>query len=165
MIAWLLAASVLAALWKRVDYFHAFSQGAEDGFRNAVRLVPTLAVTMIALRVFESSGILDALNGLLTPLARLMGLPAGVMPLLLLRPISGSASLAALNNILTAYGPDSRAGLVASAMMGSGETVLYTCAVYLSAAGITRSRYIIPAALAGWVAGCVVAGLFFASAA
>ena len=83
------------------------------------------------------------------------------MPLLIMRPLSGSASLALLGDILRAYGPDSRTGLVASAMMGSGETVLYTCAVYLSAAGIKKSRYIIPVSLAGWIAGCVTAGLFF----
>ena len=68
---------------------------------------------------------------------------------------------AMLSDILTQYGPDSRTGLVASAMMGSGETILYTCAVYLSAAGISKSRYIIPVALTGWLAGCIMAGLFF----
>lgn len=161
MIAWLLAFSAAAALYKREDFFRLFAEGAEDGSRNALRILPTMAVTMIALRVFESSGVMEALNTLFAPLVGLLGLPPGVAPLLLIRPLSGSASLAVLSDILREYGPDSRTGLVASAMMGSGETVLYTCAVYLAAARITRSRYIIPVSLLGWLAGCVTAALLF----
>ena len=161
MIALLFALSAVAALYKKADFFGLFAEGAEDGARNALRVLPTLAVTMIALRVFESSGVMEALNTLLAPLSRLLGLPKGVAPLLLIRPLSGSASLGVLSDIRREYGPDSRTGLVASAMMGSGETVLYTCAVYLSAARISRSRYIIPVSLIGWLAGCVTAALLF----
>ncbi len=161
MIGWLLGISILLACWKRVDLFRSFSRGAKEGFENAMGIMPALAVTLISIRVFEASGIMKELSAFLSPLAAGMGLPPGVMPLLLLRPLSGSASLSLLNDILRQYGPDSRTGLVASAMMGSGETILYTCAVYLSAAGISKSRYIIPVALAGWLAGCVAAGLFF----
>lgn len=161
MIAWLLALSAATALITKADFFRLFAEGAENGAKNALRILPTLAVTMIALQVFERSGVMERLNALLLPLGKMLGLPGGAMPLLLIRPLSGSASLAVLNDILREYGPDSRTGLVASAMMGSGETVLYTCAVYLSAAGITRSRYIIPVSLAGWLAGCVTAGLLF----
>ena len=109
----------------------------------------------------EQSGLLEVLCGLIEPAAEWLGLPRGTAPLVLLRPLSGSASLALLRDILEKYGPDSRTGLVASAMMGSGETVLYTCAVYLSAAGIHKSKYIIPVSLAGWLVGCAVSGLFF----
>ena len=161
MIAWLLALSAAAALYKGADFFRLFTEGAEDGARNALRILPTMAVTMIALRVFESSDVMEALNTFLAPLGSLLGLPPGVTSLLLIRPLSGSASLAVLSDILREYGPDSRTGLVASAMMGSGETVLYTCAVYLSAAHVTRSRYIIPVSLMGWLAGCVTAALLF----
>lgn len=161
MIGWLLGISILIGCWKKTDVFRSFSQGAKEGLQNAIQILPALAVTLTAIRVFESSGIMEECIRLLSPLASVLGLPQGVMPLLLLRPLSGSASLSMLGDILTQYGPDSRTGLVASAMMGSGETILYTCAVYLSAAGISKSRYIIPVALAGWMAGCIMAGLFF----
>ena len=161
MIGWLLGLSVLLGCWKKADLFQALSQGAKEGLENAIGILPALTVTLLSIRVFEASGIMTKLNGLLSPLAAGMRLPPGVMPLLLLRPLSGSASLSLLSDILRQYGPDSRTGLVASAMMGSGETILYTCAVYLSAAGISKSRYIIPVALCGWLAGCIVAGLFF----
>ena len=86
------------------------------------------------------------------------GIPEETIPLMLLRPVSGSASLAVLREILENYGPDSRIGLVASVMMGSSETVFYTCGVYLGAAGVKKSRHIIPASLLAWLAGSLAAG-------
>ena len=162
MILWLLLLTAAAGYIRRVDLFKAFSEGAEEGMKSAVRVIPSLAATLTALRLLEASGLMEGLYGALSPLMGLLGLPAGVLPLFVLRPLSGSASLAVLGNILERFGPDSRTGLVASAMMGSGETVLYTCAVYLSAAGVQKTRYIIPVSLAGWVVGCAVAGLCFA---
>ena len=161
MIAVLLLVTAVIGFFRRVDLFSAFSDGAREGLKSAVRIIPPLAATLTALRVLDSSGLAAVLGTLLAPVAEMLGLPAGTAPLLLLRPLSGSASLAVLRDILAAYGPDSRTGLVASAMMGSGETVLYTCAVYLAAAGVKRSRYVIPVSLLGWLAGCVVAGMFF----
>ena len=161
MIAVLLLVTAVIGFFRRVDLFSAFSDGAREGLKSAVRIIPPLAATLTALRVLDSSGLAAVLGTLLSPAAEMLDLPAGTAPLLLLRPLSGSASLAVLKNILEAYGPDSRTGLVASAMMGSGETVLYTCAVYLAAAGVKRSRYVIPVSLAGWLVGCIVAGLFF----
>lgn len=161
MIAWLVLMAVLIGAWCRVDLFDAFSIGAKEGMKTAVGIIPCLAFTLAAIRMMQASGALEAAYPLLHPLADALGLPRGTVPLLLLRPLSGSASLAVLNEILTQHGPDSRTGLVASAMMGSGETVLYTCALYLGAAGVRKSRYIIPVSLAGWLVGCVVAGRFF----
>ena len=161
MIAWILLGAAFVGYLRGVDLFEAFSRGAEAALKSAVRIIPYLAATFMALRVMEQSGLLEVLCGVIEPATELLGLPQGAAPLVLLRPLSGSASLALLGDILNQYGPDSRTGLVASAMMGSGETVLYTCAVYLSAAGIHKSRYIIPVSLVGWLAGCVTAGLFF----
>ncbi|MBQ9196882.1 MAG: spore maturation protein [Clostridia bacterium] len=161
MILWILLGAAVIGCLRKVDLFAAFSQGAEAGMKSAVRIIPYLAATFTALRVMEQSGLLDVFCGFIEPAAEWLGLPRGTAPLVLLRPLSGSASLALLRDILEKYGPDSRTGLVASAMMGSGETVLYTCAVYLSAAGIHKSKYIIPVSLAGWLIGCAVSGLFF----
>lgn len=161
MIAWLLVITVTAGYLRRVNVFSALSDGAMEGMKTAATVLPCLASTLMALSVLSSSGLLDQLCRVLSPAMRLFGLPEGVMPLFLMRPLSGSASLATLSQIMSQYGPDSRTGLVACAMMGSGETVLYTCSLYLAAAGVKKSRYIIPASLAGWVAGCITAGLFF----
>ena len=161
MIALLLFLAALIGTARKVDLFDAFSSGAKEGLRSAVRIIPYLAATLTALRMLSASGAMSELCEALSPVTEWLGLPPGTMPLLLMRPLSGSASLALLNEILTQYGPDSRTGLVASAMMGSGETVLYTCALYLGAAGVKKSGYIIPVSLLGWAAGCVAAGLFY----
>ena len=155
MTAWLLAIAMVIAMIRRVEVYTAFTAGAREGMETAMRILPGLAAIFVALRMLE------ALCGALAPVAAWLGLPEGVMPLLLLRPLSGSASLGMLADILRQYGPDSRTGLVASAMMVSGETVLYTCALYLAAAGVKKSRYIIPASLLGWIVDCAVAGCFF----
>ena len=155
MTAWLLAIAMVIAMIRRVEVYTAFTAGAREGMETAMRILPGLAAIFVALRMLEASGLMHALCGALAPVAAWLGLPEGVMPLLLLRPLSGSA------DILRQYGPDSRTGLVASAMMGSGETVLYTCALYLAAAGVKKSRYIIPASLLGWIVDCAVAGCFF----
>lgn len=161
MTAWLLAIAMVIAMIRRVEVYTAFTTGAREGMETAMRILPGLAAIFVALRMLEASGLMHALCGALAPVAAWLGLPEGVMPLLLLRPLSGSASLGMLADILRQYGPDSRTGLVASAMMGSGETVLYTCVLYLAAAGVKKSRYIIPASLLGWIVGCAVAGCFF----
>lgn len=126
MIAGLLLMAVLLGFFRKADLFESFAQGAEEGFKSAIRVIPYLAATFTALRVLESSGLLEALTQSIRPLSALLGLPSGTEPLLLLRPLSGSASLGLLKSIPSQYGPDSRTGLVASAMMGSGETVLYS---------------------------------------
>ena len=102
---------------------------------------------------------MDALAGLLSPALAFAGIPRETIPLMLMRPLSGSASLAMLKTVLDACGPDSRAGLVACVMMGSSETVFYTCGVYLAAAGVKKSRYTVPCALLAWLAGSLAAGV------
>ena len=144
---------------KRVPLYDAFAEGAKTGLQTAWRILPPLIAMLCAIRAFSASGLTDALSALLSPALRWAGIPPETLTLMLLRPLSGSASLAMLRDILHAYGPDSRVGLVASVMMGSSETVFYTCCVYLGAAGIRKSRHTIPCALLAWLAGSVAAGL------
>lgn len=161
MILWLLAATVLLGFLRRVNLYEAFTEGVKEGLTTAVHILPYLASTLIAIHVMRDSGLLESVYGVISPVMGILGLTDGVAPLMLIRPISGSAALAVLSDTLAQYGADSRTGLLASTMMGSGETVFYTCALYLGAAGVKDSRYIIPVALIAWIAGCVTAGLFF----
>lgn len=161
MMMWVLALTALVGFIRRVNLFDAFAEGVKDGLNTVIHILPYLATTLMAIHVLRDSGLLKVLYNLLSPLMESMGLTEGVAPLMLMRPFSGSAALAVLSDTLAQYGADSRTGLLASTMMGSGETVFYTCALYLGAAGVRDSRYIIPVALFAWVAGCMVAGLFF----
>lgn len=145
--------------YRRTPLYDAFVEGAAEGIETARRVLPPLAAMLCAVRAFSACGLLPALCKLLEPAVAWAGIPGETLPLMLLRPLSGSASLAALKDILHTCGPDSRAGLVASVMMGGSETVFYTCGIYLAAAGVKKSRHTIPCALLAWLAGCFAAGL------
>ena len=147
-----------AGALRRVPVYDAFLDGAREGLKTAWSILPALTAMLCAIRAFSACGLLDALCDLLAPAAALFRLPRETLPLMLLKPVSGSASLAMLKSILHTYGPDSRAGLVASVMAGSSETVFYTCGVYLSAAGVKKSRHTVPCALLAWLAGSIAAG-------
>lgn len=144
---------------RRAPVYDAFVEGAKEGLKTAWQILPSLLAMLCAIRAFSACGLLPALCRLLSPLTDFAGIPAETLPLMLLRPLSGSASLAVLKDILHTYGPDSRVGMAASVMMGSSETVFYTCGLYLAAAGIKKSRHTIPCALLAWLAGSVAAGL------
>lgn len=161
MILGILAAAALLGFVRKIDLYDTFTDGVKEGLMTAVQILPCLASTLIAIHVMRDSGLLEKLYGAISPVMGMLGLTDGVAPLMLIRPLSGSAALAVLTDTLAQYGADSRTGLLASTMMGSGETVFYTCALYLGAAGVKDSRYIIPVSLVSWIAGCVTAGLFF----
>lgn len=134
-------------LFKDVKVYDAFVEGAREGITTIVKILPSLVGLMTAVGVFRASGALDVVIFLLTPVASFLGIPAEAMPLALLRPVSGSASLALVADILKAYGPDSYVGRVVSTMMGSTETIFYTLAVYYGSVGIKNIRYTLIAAL------------------
>ena len=148
-----------AGALRRVPVYDAFLEGAKEGLKTAGRIVPSLLAMLCAIRAFSACGLLPALCGLLEPLTARVGIPGETVPLMLLRPLSGSASLAMLKDILHTWGPDSRIGMVASVMMGSSETVFYTCGLYLAAAGVKKSRHTVPCALLAWLAGSIAAGM------
>ena len=167
-MSWLLPVFLLLCLGagavRRVPVYDAFLEGAQEGLDTARRILPSLTAMLCAIRAFSACGLLDPLCALLSPAVAWAGIPKETLPLMLLRPLSGSASLAMLKSILHAYGPDIRIGLVASVMMGSSETVFYTCGVYLAAAGVKKSRHTVPCALLAWLAGSFAAGLLIPGA-
>lgn len=161
LIPGMMALLLLAGACRRLPLYDLFVTGAEKGFRTAVRLLPNLAAMLCAISMMQASGVMDALCALCEPVLAGMGLPPEVAPLVLIRPVSGSGALAALKQILEDCGADSRAGLIASTVMGSSETILYTACVYMSAAGGRKTSYAIPCALAGMLAGVWLAGKLF----
>ena len=151
--------------YKGVKVYDEFVEGAREGIETIVRIIPNLVGLLVAVGVFRASGALDLLIYAVRPVTTFLGLPTEVLPLALLRPVSGSASIAIVSDILKAYGPDSFIGRVASTMMGSTETILYTLAVYFGSVGIKNIRYTLLAALiadlASIVASVWVCSLFF----
>ena len=151
----------VCALWKRLPAYDLFCQGCKDGLKTAITVLPNLIAMMVGLAFLSASGLMTALSQACAPVFSLLGLPAEVAPLALLRPLSGSASLGMVQQLMETYGADSRIGLIACTLMGSSETIFYTVCIYLGSIRVKRTGYSIPCALLGALAGLIVSGLFF----
>lgn len=136
-------------LRKRVDLFSAFAEGAKKGLQTAVTMIPPLVLFLSVMGMFQASGGLDILCHFLSPIAKGLGIPSEIVPLALLRPLSGSGSLAVFQGILEQYGPDSLVGRTASVIQSASETTFYTLALYFGSVGISRQRYALLCSLAG----------------
>lgn len=144
-------------LWKRVDLWTALTEGAAEGLKVSVRIVPALIALLTAVYMLRASGALELLGQTLEPVLSAAGIPTETIGLLLVRPVSGSAALGVGAELIQTYGPDSLVGRTAAVMLGSTETTFYTVAVYFGAAKITRTRYAVPAALCADIAGFLAA--------
>ena len=153
---------LLFAAFRRVNVFSAFVKGAADALPLLKTLLPTLAAFSIAMRLFRDSGAEAWLFSLLSPVLARVGVDARLVPLLLVRPFSGSAATGALTDLFTQYGPDSTVGQTASVLLGSSETVFYTLALYFGAVGVKKTRFAVPVALAA-LAVSVITGLLFSA--
>lgn len=149
----------LYGVFKKVDVFAAFTEGAKENLKIAIGLLPTLVFLSLGVGTLRASGALEALSRLASPLTEFLGFPAECFSLAILRPISGSGALAILENILEDCGPDSFAGRVASVLMGSTETTFYTIAVYFGATKIKKTRHALGSALAGDISAFILSAL------
>lgn len=127
--------------------YDTFLEGAKDGIEIVFKLFPTLVGIFLAVGALRQSGIIDLIIKLISPITNLLKIPSQILPLAMLRPISGSASMAVAVDIMQKYGVDTTIGLITSTIMGSTETTLYTIAVYTSCVGVKKTRFVLFAAL------------------
>ncbi len=157
----LLFCTAIYALSKKQDVYTALLQGGRDGLRLLFTIAPALVMLLTAVHMLRASGALEAFCAWLKPFANAVGIPAEILPLVLLRPFSGSGTLAIGADIMSVYGVDSLIGRTAAIVLGSTETTFYTVSVYFGAVNIRKTRYAIPAALiadiTGFLAGCLSA--------
>lgn len=138
---------ILYALIRKCEVYSSFTSGATDGLRTALSIAPQLVGLLVAIKMFSASGAMDSIVKLIAPVADFLHIPTEVVPFALLRPVSGSGSLAMATDIFAKYGADSFAGRVASVMMGSTETTFYVSAVYFGAVGVKNTRHALTCAL------------------
>lgn len=138
---------ILYGILERKKVFDIFLEGAKDGIKIIYNIFPTLVGLFVAIGALRSSGIIDVVVKFLKPLLNIVNFPTEILPLALIRPISGSASVAVATDIMKNFGVDSNIGLIASVIMGSTETTVYTIAVYTSSVGIKKTRFVLWAAL------------------
>lgn len=134
-------------LMKKVSIFDSFTKGAKDGLETTFRILPSLVALVTAVSMLRASGLIDFLCNLMMPFLDFFGFPKELVPLSLMRPISGSGALAVIDETLKTHGADTFIGRCASVMAGSTETTFYTLAVYLGSVGITNSRHTVRSAL------------------
>ena len=140
------------ALRRQENAYDRMLEGAREGLQLTVTLVPTLILLLTAVSMLRASGAMELLQRLCAPVFSFFGIPPETALLVLIRPISGSAALAAGTELMTLYGVDSPVGRTVAVMLGSTETTFYALSVYFGAAGIHRTRYTLIAAL---LADCV----------
>jgi len=147
-------------LIKKVNVFSSFICGAKEGLYSTFSITPALIGLTTAVSMLNASGFLDIFSSFISTFFKAFNFPSQVIPLMILRPISGSGSLAILDNILSNYGPDSLIGKIASVLMGSTETTFYTIAVYFGAINIKNFRHALPSALAADISSFVLSCVF-----
>ena len=147
----------LYGLFKRVPVYESFVEGAREGFQVAVRIIPYLVAILFAIAMFRASGAMDTLISALDPVLSLLGFPPEVLPMAIIRPLTGSGSAAIVVDMINQYGEDSLFVKMAAVMFGSTETTFYVIAVYFGAVNIKRTRHALPAGLTADLAAMIIA--------
>ncbi|HEV2146151.1 MAG TPA: spore maturation protein [Longimicrobiaceae bacterium] len=147
----------LYGLYKRVPVYESFVEGAREGFQVAVRIIPYLVAILFAIGMFRASGAMDFLADALGPVLAVIGFPAEVLPMAIVRPLTGSGSAGLVVDMINEYGEDSIFVKMAAVMFGSTETTFYVIAVYFGAVNIKKSRHAVAAGLTADVAAMIIA--------
>jgi spore maturation protein SpmA len=151
----LIAGLLLIGVAGRVSVYDSMIAGAKEGLEVAVRIVPYLVAIIAAVKMLRVSGLMDLIISSVAPITGAFGVPAEVLPMAMLRPLSGSGAFGVMSETLQAYGPDSFIGMTVSTLQGSTETTFYVLALYYGAARVTQSRHTLAACLTGDLAGFV----------
>jgi spore maturation protein B len=153
----LLVAIPLYGMLKGIRVYESFVEGAKGGFQLAVRIIPYLVAILVAVGMLRGSGAIDMLARWLGPALRRVGFPVEILPLAILRPLSGSGSLGIVTELVKAHGPDSFIGRLAASAYGSTETTFYVLAVYFGAVGIKRARHAVVSGLVADIVSLIAA--------
>ena len=153
----LICTVLIVGIIKKVPVYEEFTDGAKDGFKIAVNIIPYLVAIMVAISMLRASGAIEMLANFLAPLLQSWHMPADVLPLTIVRSMSGSAALGVFSDIAANLGPDSYATKLAAIMVGSSETTFYVLAVYFGAVKISKIRYALIVGLLADLVGIIAA--------
>lgn len=152
---------VFYGYFKKINVYSSFLDGAKDGLKTVFNITPAILAMVFATNIFMDSNILSVLN----PLSRLFNIEKEILPMIILRPISGTASMSIMTNVFSIYGPDSFTGKLASILQGCTDTTIYTIALYYSSVKISNSRYTVVVGLiadaVGIIVGLILCNIFF----
>jgi spore maturation protein SpmA len=158
-IPWLILFFPLYACLRRIPVYEEFVEGGKEGFQVIIRILPYIVGMLVAIGMFRAAGGMDLITKMVSPVTNLFGFPPELVPLALIRPFSGAASLPLLKDIVDHFGPDSFLSLTAGTMYGCSETTFYVIAVYFGSVSIRKTRHAIPAGLVADVVGPIASVL------
>ena len=148
----------LVAKRNKIEIYPVFLQGVEGGLKTVISIFPVILATTVAVAMMRASGLMDIFLKIISPVTNFFKIPDEILPLALIRPLSGGGALGVLSDILKEHSPDSFIGICASVIMGSTETTFYTLSVYFKNTRVKYNNHIIPAAVFGDIVG-VIAGV------
>lgn len=152
-------------LIKKINIYETFTEGAKDGFKTAIKIIPFLVAMLVAIGVFRASGALELLISAVNPITSKIGMPGEILPMAFMRPLSGGGAQGIMTDLFATHGTESLLGRMAAVMMGSTETTFYVLAVYFGSIGIKKERHALTVGLmadvAGILAAVAVTRLFF----
>ena len=155
----------LYAIFKKVPVYETFISGAKEGFKVGVMIIPYLVAILVAIGMFRASGAIDLLSSALSPILNKVGMPAELLPLAIIRPLSGSGALGIMTEIASTHGPDAFITKMAAVMVGCSETTFYVLTVYFGSVGISKFRHALWAGLiadaAGIIAAVIISNIVF----
>lgn len=149
----LLALILLHGFVKKAPVYDLFVDGCREGIRAAVEITPYIIAVFLVIQIMTDSGALSLLEKLFAPLLKPLGIPEELISFMIMRPVSGSGTLAIIESIAQNYGPDSFFCRCASVMMGSSETLLYAVAVYFGATHVSKMKHTVAAGVIGYIVG------------
>lgn len=156
---------VVYGFYKKVNIYDEFLKGASESFSMVFKIFPNLLAMILSINIFLKSGFLDLIYKLLNPLFEIIKIPIDILPMMLMRPISGTSTLAILNNIYESFGPDSFIGRLGSVIQGSTDTTFYVITLYFGSIGIKKIRYAMWAGLfadlVGIISALVITSILF----
>ena len=148
---------IFLVAWKnKTSIYPTFLEGVENGLKTVISIFPVILATTVAVSMMRASGLMDIFLKVISPVTSFLKIPDEILPLALIRPLSGGGALGVLSDILKEYGPDSFVGIAASVIMGSTETTFYTLSVYFKNTRVKYNNHIIPAAVFGDIVGVIV---------
>ena len=151
----------IIGFFEKKNVFELFIKGCKDGVKVIWNIFPSLLALIVSVGMLRSCGVVDFIGNLMYPVLKLFNIEKELIPLILLRPISASTTTAIATDIMQSFGVDSKIGLIASTIMGSTETTLYTIAIYTSSVGVRKTRFVLLASLLADIAGMSIAVMFW----
>lgn len=164
-IPFMIVGIICYGIVKKVKVYESFTEGAKDGFTTAIRIIPFFVAMLVAIGVFRTSGAMELLIKALVPITKAFNIPGELLPMIIMRPLSGGGAQGLMTDLITTHGPESMLARMAAVMMGSTETTLYVLSVYFGSVSIKKQRHALSAGLiadfAGLISAILVTRLFF----